>query len=308
MQNKLLLLIILLSGFSQVALAAEINVTDADYVWNLTLDTNTNISHLAGEPGVMVVKYADVISYTPMEDATNVNHLVGEPGVMVVKYADVISYTPMEAATSVNHLVGEPGVMVVKYADVISYTPMEAATSVNHLVGEPGVMVVKYADVISYNPLDNPTSVSRRELDITIDYPANGDLIIDPTVTVNGTAFSPNKIINVTVNGVLATGTTSWNATIPLAIGITTISVEVTTNTTYSDTKSIQVFHYTEGNYVDIDGDGVIDSWDQENNTQSGFWVNSVGIGRMLGDLNGNGMLDSGDVTILMRMIVGLVT
>ena len=279
MQNKLLILIILLSGFSQVALAEEINVTDADYVGNLTLDTNTNIGHLVGEPGVMVVKYADVISYTPMEDAT-----------------------------SVNHLVGEPGVMVVKYADVISYTPMEDATSVNHLVGEPGVMVVKYADVISYNPLDNPTSVSRRELDIKIDYPGNGYLIIDPTVTVNGTAFSPNEIINVTVNGVFATGTTSWNATIPLATGINTITVEVTTNTTYSDTKSIQVFHYTEGNYVDTDGDGVVDSWDQENNTQTGFWVNPVGIGRMLGDLNGNGMLDSGDVTILMQMIVGLVT
>ena len=308
MQNKLLiLLIVLISGFSQVALAAEINVTDADYVWNLTLDTNTNIGHLSGEPGVMVVKYADVISYTPMKDAASVSHLVGEPGVMVVKYADVISYTSMEDATSVNHLAGEPGVMVVKYADVISYTPMEDATSVNHLVGEPGVMVVKYADVISYNPLDNPTSVSRRELDITIDYPANGYLIIDPTVTVNGTAFSPNEIINVTVNGVLATGTTSWNAIIPLATGINTITVEVTTNTTYSDTKSIQVFHYTEGNYVDIDGDGVIDVWDMENDTQSGFWVNPQGIGRMLGDFNNNGMLDSGDVTILMRIIVGLV-
>ena len=279
MQNKLLILIILLSGYSPLALAAEINVTDADMVWNLTLDTNTNISHLTGEPGVMVVKYADVISYTPMEDAT-----------------------------SVNHLVGEPGVMVVKYADVISYTPMENATSVSHLTGEPGVMVVKYADTISYDPLENPTSVSRRELDITIDYPENGYLIIDPTVTVNGTASSPNEIINVTVNGVLATGTTSWNATIPLVTGINTISVEVTTNTTYSDTKSIQVFHYTEGNYVDTDGDGVVDSWDQENSTQSGFWVNPHGIGRMLGDLNGNGMLDSGDVTLLMRMIAGLIT
>ena len=198
--------------------------------------------------------------------------------------------------------------MVVKYADVISYTPMEDATSVSHLTGEPGVMVVKYADSISYDPLENPTSVSRRELDIAIDYPKNGYLIIDPTVTVNGTATSPNEIINVIVNGVLATGTTSWNATIPLVTGINTISVEVTTNTTYSDTKSIQVFHYTEGNYVDTDGDGVVDSWDQENNTQSGFWVNPVGIGRMLGDLNGNGMLDSGDVTLLMRTIAGLIT
>ena len=149
MQNKLLILIILLSGYSPLALAEEINVTDADMVWNLTLDTNTNISHLTDEPGVMVVKYADVISYTPMEDATNVNHLVGEPGVMVVKYADAISYQPLENATSVGRLVGEPGVMVVKYADAITYKPLENVTEVGRLVGEPGVMVVKYADVIA---------------------------------------------------------------------------------------------------------------------------------------------------------------
>ena len=281
MQNKLLILIILLSGFSQVALAEEINVTNADYVGNLTLDTNTNISHLSGEPGVMVVKYADVISYTLLEDAT-----------------------------SVNHLVGEPGVMVVKYADTISYQPLENVTDVDCLVGEPGVMVVKYADTVSYNPLANPTSVSRRELNISIDYPSNGDIILNSSVAVNGTAFSPNEIINVTVNGILANGTTSWNATIPLITGINTITVKATTNITYGETKTIKVFHYVEGecSYYDIDGDGVIDVWDQENSTQSGYWVNPQGIGRMLGDLNGNGMLDSGDVTLLMRMIAGLIT
>ena len=280
MQNKLLILfIVLISGFSQLALAEEMNVTDADYVGNFTLDNAASLTHLAGEPSVMVVKYADVISYTPLANSTSVDYLAGEPSVMVVKYADVISYTPLANSTSVDHLAGEPSVMVVKYADTISYTPF-----------------------------NDPTSVGRRDLDITIDYPGNGYLIVEPTVTVNGTAFSPNEIINVTVNGVLATGTTSWNATIPLATGINTISVEVTTNTTYSDTKSIQVFHFTEGNYVDTDGDGVVDFWDQDNSTQSGFWVNPVGIGRMLGDLNENGMLDSGDVTMLMQMIVGIVT
>ena len=215
----------------------------------------------------------------------------------------------MEDATSVNHLIGEPGIMVIKYADTISYQPLENATDVDRLVGEPGVMVVKYADTISYDPLENPTDVSRRELDITIDYPSNGDIILNSSVTVNGTAFSPNEIVNVTVNGILANGTTSWNATIPLTTGINTIAVKATTNTTYSETKTIKVFHYVAGecSYYDIDGDGVIDVWDQENNTQSGFWVNPQGIGRMLGDLNGNGMLDSGDVTILMRMIAGLV-
>ena len=58
----------------------------------------------------------------------------------------------------------------------------------------------------------------------------------------------------------------------------------------------------------DMDGDGVIDKWDRENNTTPGFWVNPLGIGRMLGDLNGNGILDSGDVTILMQKIVGMMT
>ena len=280
MQNKILILfIVLLSGFSPLALAAEINVTDADYIWNLTLDTNTSISHLVGEPGVMVVKYADAISYTLLENATNVNHLIGKPSVMVVKYADAISYTPLENATNINHL-----------------------------IGEPGVIVVKYADSISYEPLDDATSVSRRELDITIDNPSNGDLILEPTVTVNGTAFSPNEIINVTVNGVLATGTTSWYATIPLTAGINTITVEVITNTSYSSTKSIQVFHYTEGDYTDSDGDGVIDRLDKDNSTPPGFLVNSEGVGRLFGDFNNNGILDSGDVTILMQMIVGLVT
>ena len=273
MQNKILILfIVLLSGFSPLALAAEINVTDADYVWNLTLDTNTNINHLIGEPGVMVVKYADVISYEPLEDATSVSHLIGEPGVMVVKYADVISYEPLEDATSVSHLTGEPGVMVVKYADVISYEPLEDATSISHLIGEPGVMVVKYADVISYEMLNDPVNIGKKELEIDITYPQHGDLILNSPINVNGTAYSPNEITSVTVNGIPAIGTTSWNATIPLSFGINTITVNVSTNTTYSAEKSIQVFHY----------------------------------GGLFGDFNGNGELDSGDVTILMRKIVGL--
>ena len=244
MQNKIVILfIVLISGFSQLALAEEINVTDADYIWNLTLNHNTNISHLIGEPGVMVVKYADVISYEQLEDAT-----------------------------SVSHLIGEPGVMVVKYADVVSYEQLEDATFVSHLTGEPGVMVVKYADVISYELLNDPASVGRKKLEINITYPQHGDLILNSPVNVNGTAYSPNEITGVTVNGIPANGTTSWNATIPLSFGINTITVNVSTNTTYSAEKSIQVFHYNG----------------------------------LFGDFSGNGILDSGDVTILMRKIVGL--
>ena len=191
---------------------------------------------------------------------------------MVVKYADVISYEPLEDATSVSHLIGEPGVMVVKYADVISYEQLEDATFVSHLIGEPGVMVVKYADVISYELLNDPESVGRKKLEITITYPQHGDLILNSPVNVNGTAYSPNEITGVTVNGIPAIGTTSWNVTIPLSFGINTITVNVSTNTTYSAEKSIQVFYY----------------------------------GGLFGDFNDNGILDNGDVTILMRKVVGL--
>jgi hypothetical protein len=126
MQNKLLILfIVILLGYSPIAFAAEINVTDADYIWNLTLDNATNVSYLVGGPGVMVVKYADAISYKPLENVTDVDRLVGESGVMVVRYADTISYQLLENTADVNHLVGEPDVMVIKYADTISYNLLE---------------------------------------------------------------------------------------------------------------------------------------------------------------------------------------
>ena len=161
MQNKILiLLIVLLAGCSPLALAAEINVTDADTVWNLALKTNTSI-----------------------------NHLIGEPGVMVVKYADVISYTSMENATSVNQLADEPGIIVVKYADVISYTSMENATSVNHLVGEPGLIVVKYADTIWSNSLTNPFSTELTMLETTSSNQTYIETIKNQNATLNSTVF-----------------------------------------------------------------------------------------------------------------------
>jgi len=88
--KNLILLIILGLVYQQLAFAEEINVTDADYIWNLSLDNATSVGRLDGGPDVMVVKYADAISYTPLENATDVNHLGGEPDLIVVKYADVI--------------------------------------------------------------------------------------------------------------------------------------------------------------------------------------------------------------------------
>jgi len=246
MQSKILILLILSLAYLPITQAEEISVVDADTTWNLTLnDTN-----------------------------------------------------------QVGRLTGDPNVIVVKYADALTYKSLEAASDVGKLIGGPGVMVVKYADAIGYNPLEDPDSIQDRKLELTINHPQNGALILEPAVEVNGTAVSPDEITQVTVNGVLATGTTSWSAEIPLSTGANTITVEAVTSTSYNRTESIQVFHYTEGNYTDLDGDGVIDAWDSENNTTHGYLVNPQGIGFLFGDFNDNGTLDSGDVTLLMQKIL----
>ena len=128
MQTKPLLISAILLALicSPIVFADEVVVVGADNVWNLTLDDATDVDRLVGDPGIMVVKYADAFSYKSLEDATDVNRLVGEPGVMVVRYADVIAYKPLENATEVDRLVGEPGVIVVKYADTVtpSFSPL----------------------------------------------------------------------------------------------------------------------------------------------------------------------------------------
>jgi uncharacterized membrane protein len=150
MQNKLLLIsaILLAMACSPIVFADEIIVVDAGAIWNLTLDDAADVNRLVGEPGVMVVRYADAITYKPLENATEVSRLVGELDVMMVRYADAFTYQLLENATSVGRLVGEPGVMVVKYADAISYQPLENATDVGRLTGEPDMIVVKYADTV----------------------------------------------------------------------------------------------------------------------------------------------------------------
>ncbi len=56
---------------------------------------------------------------------------------------------------------------------------------------------------------------------------------------------------------------------------------------------------------ADTDNDGVPDAWDKELDTPAGRWVNQQGIGRMLGDMNGDGELTSVDALMILQAAVG---
>ncbi len=58
---------------------------------------------------------------------------------------------------------------------------------------------------------------------------------------------------------------------------------------------------------ADADHDGVPDVWDADNSTQEGYWVNPQGIGRMLGDMNGDGRLTSADALMILQATVGKI-
>ncbi|GEM_PF-4154104 len=248
MQTKLLLLpaILLALVCTPIAFADEIVVVDADNVWDLTLDDAADVSHLDGEPGVMVVRYADIIAYKSLENATEVDRLVGEPDVIVVKYAD-------------------------------SHREMEFVKGIYFL-------------------------------NLTIDSPENGVFIPTPTAVVRGTASAPNGIVDVTVNGELATGTEDWIIAIPLNEGENMIRAKVTDTTGYSVTRTIRVIHYDAGcNYNDTDYDGVIDLLDQEDGTAPDSWVDRFGRAVMRGDVDCDGKLTSADALMILKAAAGAI-
>ncbi len=62
-----------------------------------------------------------------------------------------------------------------------------------------------------------------------------------------------------------------------------------------------------EESIPDSDGDGVPDVWDKEPDTHRGYLVNSDGIGRKWGDMNGDGKITSADALMLLQAAAGKI-
>ena len=83
-------------------------------------------------------------------------------------------------------------------------------------------------------------------------------------------------------------------------IGKHEITLTVTDNFGDDDTDTVEVV-VNVCNITDTDGDGVPDVWDVDNSTPPGYWVNSHGVGRMWGDMNGDGKLTSVDALMILQ-------
>jgi hypothetical protein len=62
-----------------------------------------------------------------------------------------------------------------------------------------------------------------------------------------------------------------------------------------------------EESISDGDGDGVPNLWDKEPDTPRDYWVNSDGIGRKWGDMNGDDRLTSADALMLLQAVAGKI-
>ncbi|HID27957.1 MAG TPA: hypothetical protein EYP22_09135, partial [Methanosarcinales archaeon] len=86
-------------------------------------------------------------------------------------------------------------------------------------------------------------SVLAGEPVLRISSPSDGAVFTSPEITVSGSAIGTEGAVveSVTVNGIKASGTTSWSATITLSTGSNTITVIAKDNAENSATKTITV-------------------------------------------------------------------
>ena len=138
---------------------------------------------------------------------------------------------------------------------------------------------------------------------LTITSPANGTSVNTSTITILGTASDESGIANITVNGILATGTTSWSAEVSLTDDDNTITVVATDATGNTATQSITITYTPASIMGDLNGNSMLDTGDVTLALRMAVGLTTPDL---FGDMNDNGFLDTGDATLILRTIDGL--
>ena len=240
----------------------------ADTISYKSLENATDVSRLVGEPGVMVVRYADAISYKSLDNATDVGRLQGEAHVIAVKYADSINYidlhTAQDVAPKLTIAASPDAVLSGETTDVLftvteSGTPIDGAkinlsgaatgSGITDADGHATISLTAEEGLVTATAMKRGysgdtikiTSSTTAPLTVVITSPLDGITTTQSTITISGTASSPDGIASVTANGILATGTTEWSSNITLVDGTNTIVVIATDNSGNSKEVSITV-------------------------------------------------------------------
>ena len=141
---------------------------------------------------------------------------------------------------------------------------------------------------------------------VVIISPTDGTIITTPNTTISGTASDDAAVANVTVNDILATGTTSWSADITLTEGTNTITVVATDTSGNTATDTITITYTPAATTLtgDVNGDGILSSVD----ALMALQMSAGNIAEDLAaDVSGDGSVTSLDALMILQASVGAI-
>ena len=134
----------------------------------------------------------------------------------------------------------------------------------------------------------------------------DGTIVTSPAITISGIASDDDAIASITVNGILATGTTNWSVGVTLSEGANTITAVATdtSGTTATDTITVTYTPAAVTLTGDVNGDGILSSVD----ALMALQMSAGNIAEDLAaDVSGDGSVTSLDALMILQASVGAI-
>lgn len=130
---------------------------------------------------------------------------------------------------------GEAAIGMASWSRAITLVPGLNTITVVARDNSPAQNQTTQSISVTYNPPDTTAPT------LSIGSPTNGQVFTTANITVSGTAADAVGVTSVMVNGVTATGTTSWSRAITLVSGSNTINVQARDAAGNTNSQTIQV-------------------------------------------------------------------